>query len=225
MNTDYVAAFMVGMLGAGHCLAMCGGISAAIGHGSPKSHPLSKLTPLFYNLGRILSYTLIGGLVGYTAQLGLYFGHGYDLLVMLRFLAGLTLIFIGLYIAQLNASILILEKLGRLLWHFIQPVARQFMPLRSPYHALPLGFLWGWLPCGLVYSALTLGLASGSAISSAAIMFSFGLGTFPAMFLVGGLSSKFNGILQDIRFKRISGLVLIIFGIHIIYIAVTQLSA
>jgi len=217
---------MIGVLGAGHCIAMCGGISGAIAHASSKSSSQSMpLTPLFYNLGRISSYTLIGTLVGYTAQIGLNFGAGYDLLVILRFISGITLILIGLYIAQLNSTILQLEKVGRLLWRYIQPLARQFLPLKTPFHAFPLGFLWGWLPCGLVYSALTLALSSGSTINAALTMFAFGLGTFPMMFLVGSLSSKFNSLIQNSSFKRFSGLLLVLFGLHVIYIAIVQLSA
>jgi len=226
MITSFVAAFMIGILGAGHCIAMCGGISGAIAHANTQSSPqTTSLAPLFYNLGRITSYTLIGAIVGYTAQIGLNFGAGYDLLVILRFVSGITLILIGLYIAQLNSTILQLEKVGRLVWRYIQPVARRFLPLKTPYHAFPLGFLWGWLPCGLVYSALTLALASGSALESALTMFAFGLGTFPIMFLVGSLSSKFNRLIQNAKFKKMSGLLLILFGLHIIYIALVQLSA
>jgi len=226
MITSFFAAFMVGILGAGHCIAMCGGISGAIAHANTQSSPqTASLAPLFYNLGRITSYTLIGAIVGYTAQIGLIFGAGYDLLVILRFVSGITLILIGLYIAQLNSAILQLEKMGRLVWRYIQPLARQFLPLKTPYHAFPLGFLWGWLPCGLVYSALTLALSSGSALESALTMFSFGLGTFPIMFLVGNLSNKFNHLIQNTRFKKVSGLLLVLFGLHVIYIAIVQLSA
>ncbi|WP_067042143.1 sulfite exporter TauE/SafE family protein [Moritella sp. JT01] len=226
MITSVVAAFMIGILGAGHCIAMCGGISGAIAHANTQSSPqTTSLAPLFYNLGRITSYTLIGAIVGYTAQIGLNFGAGYDLLVILRFVSGITLILIGLYIAQLNSAILQLEKVGRLVWRYIQPLARQFLPLKTPYHAFPLGFLWGWLPCGLVYSALTLALSSGSALESALTMFAFGLGTFPIMFLVGSLSNKFNRLIQNTRFKKVSGLLLVLFGLHVIYIAVVQLSA
>ncbi len=226
MITSVVAAFMIGILGAGHCIAMCGGISGAIAHANTQSSPqATSLAPLFYNLGRITSYTLIGAIVGYTAQIGLNFGAGYDLLVILRFVSGITLILIGLYIAQLNSAILQLEKIGRLVWRYIQPLARQFMPLKTPYHAFPLGFLWGWLPCGLVYSALTLALSTGSAFESALTMFAFGLGTFPIMFLVGNLSSKFTGLIRNSKFKKISGLLLVLFGLHVIYIALVQLSA
>ncbi|MDX2320971.1 MAG: sulfite exporter TauE/SafE family protein [Moritella sp.] len=225
MISNLIAAFMIGVLGAGHCIAMCGGISGAIAHANKQSSGPNSLTPLFYNLGRVSSYTLIGAIVGYTAQIGLNFGAGYDLLLILRFISGVTLILIGLYIAQLNSAILQLEKVGRLVWVYIQPLARQFLPLKTPYHAFPLGFLWGWLPCGLVYSALTLALSSGSALDSALTMFAFGLGTFPIMFLVGSLSSKFNSLIQSSKFKKCSGLLLMLFGLHVIYIAIVQLSA
>lgn len=225
MITSLIAAFMIGVLGAGHCIAMCGGISGAIAHANKQTSQANSLAPLFYNLGRVTSYTLIGAIVGLTAQVGLNLGVGYDLLLLLRFVSGITLILIGLYIAQLNSAILQLEKVGRILWRYIQPLARQFLPLKTPYHAFPLGFLWGWLPCGLVYSALTLALSSGTALTSALTMLAFGLGTFPIMFLVGSLSTKFNSLIQNTKFKRLSGLLLILFGLHILYIALVQLSA
>lgn len=226
MMTSLIAAFMIGVLGAGHCIAMCGGISGAIAHANKQTSSLpTAMTPLFYNLGRISSYTLIGAIVGYTAQIGLNFGAGYDVLVVLRLISGLTLILIGLYIAQLNSAILQLEKFGRIIWQYIQPLARRFLPLKTPFHAFPLGFLWGWLPCGLVYSALTLALSTGSALDSALTMFAFGFGTFPIMFLVGSLSSKFNSLIQNSKFKKLSGLLLVVYGLHVIYIAIVQLGA
>ena len=225
MISSLIAAFMIGILGAGHCIAMCGGISGAIAHASKQTTDANTLAPLFYNLVRISSSTLIGAIGGFTAQIGLNFGAGYDFLLILRFVSGITLILIGLYIAQLNSAILQLEKVGRLVWRYIQPLARRFLPLKTPYHAFPLGFLWGWLPCGLVYSALTLALSSGSTLNSALIMFAFGLGTFPIMFLVGRLSSEFNKLIQNSKFKKFSGLLLVLFGLHVIYIALVQLSA
>lgn len=225
MITSLVAAFMIGVLGAGHCIAMCGGISGAIAHANKQTTASSALAPLFYNLGRVTSYTLIGAVVGFTAKIGLNFGAGYELLLILRFVSGITLILIGLYIAQLNSAILQLEKVGRLVWQYIQPLARKFMPLKTPYHAFPLGFLWGWLPCGLVYSALTLALSTGSTLNSALTMLAFGLGTFPIMFLAGSLSTKFNDLIRNTKFKRVSSLLLVLFGLHVIYIALVQLSA
>lgn len=222
MLNDVIAALLIGLLGAGHCLAMCGGISGAIAHASKGQH--TTTVPLFYNLGRITSYSLIGFLAGLSAEIGVNYGGNHTALVVLRFVSGATLIFIGLYIAQLNSSILKLEKIGRYLWRYIQPIAQRFMPLKTPLHAFPLGFFWGWLPCGLVYSALTLSLASGSALKGSLIMFGFGLGTFPMMFLVGKLSDRFNQILQNSKFKWFSGMLLVLFGSHVIYIAMTQLG-
>lgn len=224
MLTTLLAALMVGLLGAGHCISMCGGISGAIAHSSGQGGKTSSLTPLFYNVGRITSYTFIGALAGYTTEIGINFGAGYNAFIVLRLISGVTLIFIGLYIAQLSVGILQLEKVGRHIWRYIQPLTKQFLPLKSPIHAFPLGFLWGWLPCGLVYSVLTLALASGTAVNGAMLMFAFGLGTFPIMFLVGNLSAKFNGIIQNSKFKRGSGLVLVLFGAHVIYVASTQLG-
>ena len=117
-----------------------------------------------------------------------------------------------------------LEKTGQVVWQFIKPIAQYFLPLKHPLFAFPLGFLWGWLPCGLVYSTLSWAASSGSAENGALIMLGFGLGTLPAMLTVGSLTQQLKLMLNHHYFRYTSGLLLAIFALHTFYIAMQQLS-
>jgi len=74
--------------------------------------------------------------------------------------------------------------------------------------------LWGWLPCGLVYSALTTALASGSAVRGAATMLAFGLGTLPNLLLAGLLLVRFRRFAQARVTKVVSGLLVLGYGVY-----------
>lgn len=199
---DLVAAFAVGFMGSLHCIGMCGGISSALStairpvQGNPIWHQL--LYQLLYSLGRITAYACAGAIMG-LAGAGLYAqlpGHGPS---FLRIFAGIMMILLGLYISGWWKVLNQLERVGAKVWKRIAPFTRRFIPVDRPHKALALGFLWGWLPCGLVYSALTWSLGAGGAGRGALLMLYFGLGTLPAMISVG----TFSHILSD--FARASG--------------------
>jgi hypothetical protein len=82
---------------------------------------------------------------------------------ILYLLANLMLIALGLYLLGFSNALAFTERLGQKLWRHLQPLTRRYLPARGPLQAFPLGLLWGWLPCGLVYSALATALSSGSA--------------------------------------------------------------
>ncbi|TVM47310.1 sulfite exporter TauE/SafE family protein, partial [Vibrio cholerae] len=178
MSPDYLGAWVVGLLGAGHCLGMCGGISALLTLDPSKSSPALLL---YYNLGRLLSYALIGGIVGgITASLTELIDVQ-SALVWLRIFAAVLMIVLGLYIGRWWFGLLWLEKVGQKIWRWISPLGKTLLPLKKQWHALPFGLVWGWLPCGLVYSMLTWSAVAGSFSQGALIMLSFGFGTLPAM--------------------------------------------
>jgi sulfite exporter TauE/SafE len=161
-------AFIVGLMGAAHCFGMCGGLIGAFSANIPthgQNRLATQLTFLFsYNLGRIFSYTVAGAIVGGSVSA---LGHLFDAdnyLIVLRIIAGTMMILTGLYIAQIWFGIVHIEKVGKLLWRYIQPLTRKIMPITHPMQAVLAGMVWGWLPCGLVYSTLTWSVASGSAL-------------------------------------------------------------
>jgi hypothetical protein len=86
------------------------------------------------------------------------------------------------------------------------------------------GFIWGWLPCGLVYSTLTWSVASGSASQGALIMLAFGLGTLPALLSAGMAAKRLAAWVQKKTVRLLSGLLLIAFGGQTLYIALAQLN-
>ncbi|AEY01804.1 integral membrane protein [Oceanimonas sp. GK1] len=215
---DPVAALMIGFLGAGHCIAMCGGVAAAFSMAIPPTQRRWQwLYLLSYNAGRIISYALAGALVG-----GVFAGLadislGKQGLLWLRLLAGIMMVLLGLYLARWWSGLLALERLGNGLWRHIKPLAGRFVPFRHPLAALPFGMIWGWLPCGLVYSALTWSAVSGGAASGALVMALFGLGTLPTLLALGGLAGSLRHWLNHPGFRRLSGILLIFYGLFSFY--------
>ncbi|GGP75430.1 sulfite exporter TauE/SafE family protein [Shewanella ulleungensis] len=221
-------AFIVGLMGAAHCFGMCGGLIGAFSTNIPnngQSRLANQLRFLLsYNLGRITSYTLAGALVGGSASaLGQLFDADIYLLC-LRIFAGFMMILTGLYIAQIWFGIVHIEKVGKVLWRYLQPLTRKVLPIKHPHQALLAGMVWGWLPCGLVYSTLTWSVASGSALQGALIMLAFGLGTLPALFAAGMAAKTLAQWVQKRAVRLLSGLLLVLFGLQTLYIAFSQLS-
>lgn len=228
---DYslVGALLVGIMGAGHCIGMCGGLVGALSANIPQKNGSNTLVEqlgylLSYNSGRIISYAAAGALVGLsTNALGLLFDVDLYLLV-LRIIAGLMMIITGLYIAQIWSGVVQIERLGKGLWQLVSPLANRFIPIKSMPQAFIAGGLWGWLPCGLVYSMLTWAVAAGNALDGALIMAAFGLGTLPALLSAGVAASTFSRWVQKSAVKKVSGMLLIAFGLQTLYVAIGQLN-
>jgi uncharacterized protein len=212
-DTGFVAIFLVGLLGGGHCAGMCGGIVGALaaqGSGGRAAWSLH----LGYNLGRILSYSLAGALVGAIGGLGLAFGPVASVQLVFYILANLMLVALGFYLMGFTRSLAFVEKMGQTLWVRIRPLTARFLPARRFDQALSLGMLWGWLPCGLVYSVLATALVSGSASKGALAMLVFGLGTLPNLLLAGILFSRFRRFAQSSAVRMVSGLLVLGFGVY-----------
>ncbi|QUJ69087.1 sulfite exporter TauE/SafE family protein [Photobacterium sp. GJ3] len=216
---------MIGLLGAGHCLGMCGGIAAAITLGMPGQQQQRRFPFLLcYNLGRLVSYAAAGALIG-GAVAGMASLSGLSTtLLYLRLLAALMMILLALYLGQWWQGVTKIEAVGQILWRRIAPLAQSMLPLKSPISAFPFGLLWGWLPCGLVYSTLSWAAVAGNAVSGAGVMLAFGLGTLPAMILVGTMAERLKLWLSNQIFKKTSAVLLLVYGIHTGYIAITQFS-
>lgn len=222
MTIDYFSAFLIGVLGSSHCIGMCGGIISMLTTALPnkeKEQPsFSKfILVLFYHFGRISSYTLIGAIVGFTGSLAAK-NIGIPLAGM-RLIAAIFLIFLGLYIGQWLMWINRIEYFGKKIWQLISPMSKRIIPVDTPLKAIALGTLWGWLPCGLVYSTLTWSLASGNVLSGALIMTFFGLGTLPALLSISLGTIKINKVIKNHTFRKIMALSLIIYGIYSLNIA------
>jgi sulfite exporter TauE/SafE len=210
MDGTPFAAFAVGLAGAGHCLGMCGGISAALGLGGVDA----RATQLAYHAGRLLSYALLGMAAGAAA--GVIDTAAWTL--WLRYLAGALLLAMGLYIADWWRGLQWLERLGGWLWRPVQRVAGRWLPPRRPGQALALGLCWGMMPCGLIYSALALAATRQSALQGGLLMLCFGLGTLPAM-LAGSLgAARLQAALRQRGLKLLIALLLVASGAWTLYI-------
>ncbi len=162
-----------------------------------------------YNLGRILSYACAGlllGLAGWALASS-------PAAMALRVVAALLLIAMGLYLAGWWSGLTRIEALGRGLWRHIQPAASRLMPVSSVPRALLLGALWGWLPCGLVYSTLLWAASQGNAGYSAALMLAFGLGTWPILLATGLAAERVNAVLRRRSVRVAGGVLVVLFGI------------
>ena len=213
--TDFsiIAVFFVGLLGGVHCLGMCGSIVGILTGQLPK-HGARWPFHLAYNSGRILSYTIAGLLVGAIGQAGLLLRDKVPIQHLLFALSSLMLIALGLYLAGIWGWVRHIERVGSVLWQRIQPLTRPLFPVTSPTRALLLGTLWGWLPCGLVYSVLVTALASGHAQSGAMIMLAFGLGTLPNLMVIGLFWERCRHWVQSPRVRLFAGLMVMAFGIY-----------
>ena len=212
MNVDWFAAFLMGLAGAGHCIMMCGGIAGAF------AGQVNKSKLFIYNLGRITSYTIAGIAIG--AAVGSIAALADQGLIGLRIVAAFILVAFGLYLGQWWFGLRYLERLGQPLWHRLQPLAARFRQRHASCASLfGAGMLWGRLPCGLVYSALSWAAISGSATHGGLYMAAFGLGTLPAMFAFGWLSHNLQQLLKSNGFRQLMGALMIVYGLWTFIIA------
>ena len=207
------AALLTGFLGGVHCAGMCGGIvSALVGQSARNARP--GLLHLAYNGGRIFSYALAGAVTGTVGSLGLLLDRWLPVQVFVYIAANLLLIALGLYLAGFRGPVTRLEHLGSRLWRRVQPLTRRFLPADSVPKALALGMLWGWLPCGLVYTVLFTALLSGSALKGAVLMLAFGLGTLPTLTMAAFFLHKSRSLFAGRTARLFSGATVIAFGVY-----------
>lgn len=212
LTATLLSALLMGLIGSTHCVGMCGGIISTLNTNfSGQSQHHSFLIQLFYNLGRISSYSLFGLLVGFFSSNLMELLPDPHLVSMK--ISGVFFILLGLYISQLVNSFKYLEGAGQKLWIKIEPFGRKYLPAQSPWNAWKLGLVWGWLPCGLVYSALALAMTQLNPLHSALTMFVFGLGTLPTLLLVGHFAHNVKLFLQNKNVRLMLGIILITYGL------------
>ncbi|WP_313951474.1 sulfite exporter TauE/SafE family protein [Accumulibacter sp.] len=208
-ESSYLALLLVGLLGGSHCVVMCGGIVGALSMGSPARAGLH----LAYNAGRIISYATAGAIAGALGEASLALSGQLPLRSILYLFANLMLIALGLYLMGLTRALALPERLGHKLWRHLQPLTRNFLPAVTVARAFPLGLLWGWLPCGLVYSALATATTSGSAVHGAGLMLAFGAGTLPNLLLAGLFATRLQAYARIPAIRLGSGLLILGFGV------------
>lgn len=221
IDTSYIAAFLVGLLGGVHCVGMCGGIVGALclglddGLNKTAQQNFKKTFPflLLYNTGRISSYTLAGILMGSVGWLGSHLFTLYSIQQTLEIIAAAFMLALGLYIAGWWKGLARIERWGsKVIWQRLEPIGRKFMPVRSYPHALFLGLVWGWLPCGLVYSVVIWTISTQSPLEGGLLMLSFGLGTLPNLLLMGVFASTLTQFIQQSWVRQVAGMLIMAFA-------------
>lgn len=216
MEISYVNAFLVGLFSTLHCIGMCGGIIGAITFSLPQEIREShwRLTPYIsaYNLGRITSYTLAGAAAGTLGQLfsSSFQQHGH---LILQLLATLLMVAIGLYLAGWFPRFAAVEQLGKPVWKKLEPFSKKLLPVTSPLQAYMFGMVWGWLPCGLVYSALLWSTSGETTVNGALFMLAFGIGTLPTVMTAGILTGWFMRLHRLPYLRPIVGITIIILAL------------
>ncbi|MEI6206820.1 MAG: sulfite exporter TauE/SafE family protein [Desulfuromonadales bacterium] len=215
-------AFLAGLTGSFHCLGMCGGIVAALSMtGRCGALHSGIVSQLFYNLGRISTYTLLGSVAGFIGSsldlpalksYGIWFFCGANLFVIV---VGLT--------SALGFSWFNLSSLEGNAGKFLSGPLRRALPGNSPFSSFPFGIILGFLPCGLVYAPLMVAMGSGSPIRGGAIMAALGLGTMPVLLIFGTASSVISGAIRNAMF-RVVGLVVALMGIAGLWRVLTKMG-
>lgn len=211
MNPNHSAllltALATGLAGSAHCLSMCGSINATLSLNTQHKRHLPS-----YHLGRLLSYTLLGSLLGLILPfLGLTL-HQPKTAHLIRQLTSLLIIATGLYLLFDLTLIRRLERYGLILWKPLARLTQSLLPIQSHSDALLIGLLWGLLPCGLIYTALALAISSANPLIAALIMLSFGIGTLPAMLSISLFSGIILRTLAHSYGKKTLGLFIIALG-------------
>jgi len=185
--------FLFGLLGSAHCIGMCGPIAVAL----PGSRDLMRSYlsgRVLYNLGRTITYTLMGAVLGLLG-LGVWLA-GYQQALSVLTGAGIVVITLLTW----NRSLIPTGAIFNGLASRFERMMRPLMQSNSQSGMLLIGVVNGFLPCGLVYVALAAALSTGSIYGGMAYMALFGIGTAPVMFLMavspGMLSGKWHHRLQ-----------------------------
>lgn len=221
MSGSLLTAWLVGLLGGVHCVGMCGGIVATLTAGLPREQRqrLSRQLPLQlgYNLGRIASYTLAGALMGALGAVALQLVPLQLAQRLLYLIAAVFMLALGLYLGGWWQGLTRVERLGERLWRHIEPFGRRFLPVRRWWQALAVGLVWGWLPCGLVYSVLIWSAGSGGPLQGALLMLVFGLGTLPNLLGLGLLAGAAARVTEQAWLRQLAGVLVMGFGLYALY--------
>lgn len=221
MNPAFAIAMTIGFFSTVHCIGMCGGIISALNFGlSPAIQQRWEqriLYNLAYNLGRVLSYTAAGALLGTVGQATFVqispdSGH-----VWLQALSAGILALMGLYLAGGLPQLAYLEAMGVPIWRRLQPLRQKLLPVTGLPQALALGLVWGGLPCGLVYSMLLASSLQGSPSAGAWYMLGFGLGTLLPLLLTGLFAGQLLAITRRPLVRKIIGAGLMGFALVLLW--------
>jgi sulfite exporter TauE/SafE len=217
LTSALITALLLGLFSTIHCVGMCGGIMGALTYSLPLEvrNNRRQLWPyiLLYNLGRLTSYALAGALFGSLgailySTLSPHIGY-----LFLQYIAAMVMLSVGLYIAGWFPKYAYIERAAAPIWRYLEPFGRRLLPVASPLQAFAYGMIWGWLPCGLVYSALLLTITSSGPLEGGLFMLAFGAGTLPALVGIAMIADKVVRYSRNRVIRMLAGLFLIVLGL------------
>ncbi|MBI3782963.1 MAG: sulfite exporter TauE/SafE family protein [Deltaproteobacteria bacterium] len=209
-----VSGFALGFLGSTHCVAMCGGFAGALSMALPARRQTPSNLLLMHGItstGRLTSYAIAGAFSGALGSLisdivGAYGSH------FLRLAAGVLVLLLGLYLAGWSTALARLEAMGGRVWRRINSLVGRQRPSDPFAAAFVFGMVWGWLPCGLVYTVLALAATTSHASEGASLMLGFGAGTLPMMLVTGVVTGRIPTLLRRPASRRLAGALMVVFG-------------
>ena len=207
------SAFLLGLLGSVHCAAMCGGLAGYLETSHKKSGAKSSIKPsISFHIGRFGSYALVGMVASVFGQSLLKVTGEHAAHTLMQMLAGGFLIIVGLNLTGWWNGLGYVEKAGQRFWRWLSPLTRHIYPISNYPRAIAAGALWGWLPCGLVYSAAMLAIATSHALTGAVAMVAFGLGTTPALLAIA-FGGRVIALKSNPQVRQWAGGALVLFGV------------
>lgn len=220
MESALIVMFLTGLAGGfGHCIGMCGPVVAAYSLGEER---LRYLHHILYNLGRTTTYMFMGAVVGLTGSFLVLTTSIEKIQTAIMIFAGLSIIIMGVAI---GGWIPIRKASGNSSWlsSIIGKTMELFKGPRTAGTYYPMGIVLGFLPCGLTYTAL-LAAARASMdaenhfagmLQGAFMLFFFGLGTAPALLLVGRVVNYLGTKARD-RLYKLASLIMILTGVYFV---------
>lgn len=196
--------FVIGLLTSVHCIAMCGGINLTQSTMAAKSSRGIIRANLAYNAGRVISYTVIGGIVGGIGSVVSFSGT----------LRGAVTVIVGVIMIIMALSMLgVFQPLRRMPLHLPQGLYRRLTGHAAKGSSFAIGLLNGLMPCGPLQSMQIYALSAGSVWKGALSMLLFSLGTVPLMLGLGLFSGRFNRKKAGIMLT-VSALLIFVMGLH-----------
>ena len=199
--------FVIGLMTSVHCIAMCGGIN--VSQCLSENKKFSGLSPVMYNLGRVVSYTVIGFVLGFA---GMFFGTGENLGVS-SIIQGLIKSFAGIYMVIMGVNMLgFVPQIKRLTFHLPNFIGKFRVKNSQPF---VVGLLNGFMPCGPLQSIQLVALATGNPFTGGLSMFAFSLGTVPLMLGLGSLVSVLGKRFTD-RMMTVGAILVTVMGLAMV---------
>lgn len=215
-------AFLTGLLGSAHCLGMCGGLVTALALAG-KRLQVGPWFHLFYHLGRISTYALIGAAVGWLGSAIVLTDAIRDMARIILVCSDLFIVLVGFGSLGIFPAFNLIDLDSRFSLRALGGGVQRLLRLPHSLIAFPLGLLLGLLPCGFVYAMALTAAQTTDIWYGSLIMLSFGAGTLPALLLFGGAAQWLTHTTRRWMLRG-AGIVVISMGLYNLYRHLQQMG-